>query len=612
MQRPDQQYVTPPFPAFPSVSRYVPLGSIADAMTRVCRSVDAREGVSLVVGPPGTGKSLLCSLLVDRYRETHDVVILGETPIDTRSAYLRHLLHHLGADYRDIADADLQLALVDRVCDNDPPNEGLLIIVDESQALSAEVLEAIRMSTNIHSGGQPRVFAVVVGGVRLDDTLAAPSMEPFSQRIAARCYLHPMNGDETRHYITETIQCCGADPASTITDEAIAAVHHACCGVPRLVNQIMTEAIDIAEAADESLITDHTIDRAWAQLQQLPSPMIESPDLQKNGSPVEFGELDELDSNPLANIASRGDVDTLDDEEALTADECDSDCEEACENSAELSSDSDSSDDRHDLVASMVRENMLSADMFSEGEGENKAKGETQYHSLVSFPASKVNKLAERRVTVKDPSAIFGEFDDEEDVCLKGSSKTAAPILDQPPATQPVASQPAVTECKQDNAIELDIAGSHSCDSYCSDNQCDDFESMLHQEIIGIADMASNANFFALHEASDQQWAESQNEEVADLELIADEVEESPATLRLNRDDNAGDADSCEPETYIRKDLSEGSLRLTVRDDSDLLVIEEDVDLSRSPKSTYLDRNESEVSVDFHSMLQRMRTGSDA
>tara|TARA_R110002073_G_scaffold36582_7_gene106483 strand:+ start:621 stop:2459 length:1839 start_codon:yes stop_codon:yes gene_type:complete len=611
MQRPDQQYVTPPFPAFPSVSRYVPLGSIADAMTRVCRSVDAREGVSLVVGPPGTGKSLLCSLLVDRYRQTHDVVILGETPIDTRAAYLRHLLHHLGADYRGIADADLQLALVDRVCDNDPPNDGLLIIVDEAQALSAEVLEAIRMSTNIQSGGQPRVFAVVVGGVRLDDTLAAPSMEPFSQRIAARCYLHPMNADETRHYVSETIQCCGADPAATITDEALAAVHHACCGVPRLVNQIMTEAIDIAEAADESLITDHTIDRAWAQLQQLPSPMIEAPGVKQEGAPVEFGELDELDSSPLANIASRGEVDTLDEQEALAADECETDAGVACENSADVASESDLSDDHHDLVASTMRENMLSAEMFSDGDVEGMTKGETQYHSLVSFPVSKVSSLAERRVTVKDPSAIFGEFDDEEEVCLKGSAKAAAPILDQPPASQPVGSQPVVVECDQDHATEFDASGSHSCDSYCSDNQCDELESMLHQEIIGIADMASGANYFALHEASEPQWAESQNEEVADLELIADEVEESPATLRLNRDDNAGDADSCEPETYIRKDLSEGSLRLTVRDDSDLLVIEEDVDLSRSPKSTYLDRNESEVSVDFHSMLQRMRTGSE-
>ncbi|GAA5507857.1 ExeA family protein [Novipirellula caenicola] len=607
MQRPDPQYVTPPFPAFPSVSRYVPLGSIADAMTRVCRSVDAREGVSLVVGPPGTGKSLLCSLLVDRYRQTHDVVILGETPIDTRSAYLRHLLHHLGADYRGIADADLQLALVDRVCDNDPPNDGLLIIVDEAQALSAEVLEAIRMSTNIHSGGQPRVFAVVVGGVRLDDTLAAPSMEPFSQRIAARCYLHPMNADETRHYVTETIQCCGADPASTITDDALAAVHHACCGVPRLVNQIMTEAIDIAEAADESLITEHTIDRAWAQLQQLPSPMIESPSVKQDGAPVEFGELDELDSNPLTNIASRGAVNEAD---GLDADDCDV----VCEDTDAVAGDTDVSEDRQDLVASTMRENMLSAETFADGE--SKVKGETQYHSLVSFPVSKVNSLAERRVTVKDPSVIFGEFDDEEEVSLKGTANTVAPIVNQPPATQPVGSQSIASESieiqrEQEDAVESDALGSHAGDSFCSDNRCDDLESMLHQEIIGIADMASSANYLALHEASDPQWTESQHDEEAELELVADEVGESPATLQLNRDDNAGEDDSCEPENYIRKDLSEGSLRLTVCDDSDLLVIEEDVDLSRSSKSTYLDRNESEVSVDFHSMLQRMRTGGE-
>ncbi len=614
MQRSDQQYVTPPFPAFPSVSRYVPLGSIADAMARVCRSVDSREGVSLVVGPPGTGKSLLCSLLVDRYRETHDVVVLGETPIDSPAAYLRHLLHHLGADYRGIGDADLQLALVDRVCDNDPPNAGLLIIVDEAQALGADVLEAIRMSTNIHSGGQPRVFAVVVGGVRLDDTLAAPSMEPFSQRIAARCYLHPMNADETRHYITETIQCCGADPDSTITGEAISAVHHACSGVPRLVNQIMTEAIDIAEAADESLISDYTIDCAWAQLQQLPSPMIESPEFASQGAPVEFGELEELDETPGADARVEEEVATA----AVDSQACDLsevDCEAGacdemvCEQENEAadcvaatgSAATESADEKRDLVASTIRENMLSADVASEHA--ETVKGETQYRSLVSFPVSKVSTLGERRAAVKDPSVIFGEFDDEEDVCLGSAGKPAGArgVAESTPLP------PASTPC-----MDSDSTGSRTIDSQSIDSQCDDLEAMLHQEIIGIGDMSANANFLALHEAADQAWAEARlneatSSEHSDVESFVDEAEAMPSTLSLHVDERR--TSSCELETKLRTDLSDGSLRLTVRDDSDLLIIEEDVDLSRSSSSTSSERDQTEVSVDCHAMIQRMRTG---
>ena len=105
-------------------------------MDRVCRSVDASDAISLVIGPPGTGKSLICGLLVDHFRSSHDVVMIGETPIDSREAFQRHLLHHLGADFSGISDSDLQLALIDRVCSDEAPRGGLLIIVDEAQSTS--------------------------------------------------------------------------------------------------------------------------------------------------------------------------------------------------------------------------------------------------------------------------------------------------------------------------------------------------------------------------------------------------------------------------------------------------------------------------------------------
>jgi type II secretory pathway predicted ATPase ExeA len=296
MQSLDSNYIVPPFPPFPSAKRYVPLGSVQDAMERVCRAVDAREAVSLVIGPPGTGKSLICGLLQSQFKSTHDVVVLGETPITDSATFYRHLLHHLGADIASIPDGDLQLALVNRVCKANSTLRGLLIIVDEAQSLTPEVIEAIRMVTNITRAGEPRVFAVLCGGVKLDDTLVASSLEAFTQRAATRCYLHPLNSQETRQYITQAIRNCGADADETITDEAIAAVHHACSGVPRLINQLLTQAIDCAADADQTLIDERIIDRAWAELQQLPSPMVVEPKFSNSSSPVEYGELSESNS----------------------------------------------------------------------------------------------------------------------------------------------------------------------------------------------------------------------------------------------------------------------------------------------------------------------------
>ncbi len=293
MQPSDSSYNVPPFPAFPSTSRYVPLGPVQDSLGRVCRSIDASEAISLVIGPPGTGKSLIGGLLCEHYRESHDVVVIGETCLDDRAAFMRHLLHALNVEISAVPDGDLQLALVDYACGDESSEGGLLIVIDEAQSLSAEVLEAIRMTTNINRDGEPRVSAVLCGGVKLDETLSDAALESFTQRVATRCYLHPLNADETRRYVTETIRNCGAESEETITDKAITSVHHACSGVPRLINQMMTQAIDCAEDADQSQITEQIIDCAWAQLQQLPSPMVEEPRITQDSAPVEFGELDE-------------------------------------------------------------------------------------------------------------------------------------------------------------------------------------------------------------------------------------------------------------------------------------------------------------------------------
>ena len=120
----DSTFEIPPFPAFPAVSRYVAVGSLEDSLQRIRRSIDACEGLSLVIGPPGAGKSLLCAVLRREYSGSHDVVTLGETPIQDAATFYRHLLHHLGVTPSSVEDGDLQLAIVNRVRDASAKRHG--------------------------------------------------------------------------------------------------------------------------------------------------------------------------------------------------------------------------------------------------------------------------------------------------------------------------------------------------------------------------------------------------------------------------------------------------------------------------------------------------------
>ncbi|MDA7873553.1 AAA family ATPase [Rhodopirellula sp.] len=296
----------PPFPAYPSIERYIGLGSVQDAVERIERSIQARDAISVVIGPPGTGKTLISEVIAARYRTSHQVITLGETPLPDTNSFLRRVLHQLGADIKNVPDGDFQLALFDHLCLGNESEPRMLLLIDEAQSLSPELLETIRTLTNLTRNGEPRVSVVLFGGNHVDELLIAPSMDGFRQRISTRCYLHPLNGEETAWYINQTIRNCGCDPDATITAEAISAVHHACSGLPRLINQLLTHAIEFAADKDEHLMTDGIIDQAWAEVQQLPSPMVDEPEINLTETTVEFGELDSFDS-PSSNLDTTAD-----------------------------------------------------------------------------------------------------------------------------------------------------------------------------------------------------------------------------------------------------------------------------------------------------------------
>ncbi|TWU47722.1 ExeA family protein [Rubripirellula reticaptiva] len=555
MQSTEQDYHVPAFPSFPAVTRYVALGSVEEAFARVCRSVDAQEAVSLVIGPPGTGKSLICGLLVEQYKETHEVVVLGETPIDDRASFLRHLLHHLGMNFSQAPENDLQLALVDRVCGPSSASGGLLIVIDEAQSIAPEVLEAVRMVTNIMKGGKPRVSAVVCGAMKLDEVLIDTSLEAFTQRIATRCYLHPMNGHETRYYIHEIIRGCGADPKDVIVDEAVSAIHHASSGVPRLVNQMMTQAIDTAEEAGESLITEAVVDRAWAALQQLPCPMVDEPALKATGgSPIEFGELELAPMKPLEKKSmqpaaadddmSGREVAELDDSESLGF---------ADEDEWQLA---DESIDLEQSTAMWVDDS------------------DEEYKAVAPLP-----------------SALFGEFEIEEEISAS-VSKDSSPSKE--PSIPVRESAPAASKAPVAPKVPARMS----------------LESMLHQEIVGMTSVDPTVEVYSdssdVHQNMMDIGSSFEPHNSCDDDCSTDC--DSSNDLEMKAADDMA-ASEYESDNYENEDQWSDHIRLA-HDDSDILVIEDELELTRTDSPDASENAPRSVTIDFQSMLARMRTGT--
>ena len=291
-----------PFLAAPDSAQYFPGVTIELARRTLIRSIARGEGPGLVIGAPGTGKSLLCQLIAEEFSAKFAVALLISGRFGTRAALLQAILHQLRLPYRGVEEGELRLSLVDCLDPAAGQHEGLLLIVDEAHLLPWKVLEEIRLLTNLVRDSQPRVRVVITGNSVLEERFANPKLSSFSQRLAARCYLGAMDATETAAYVRAQIAFVGGDADGLLDDDALRAVHRASDGVPRLVNQICDHALIMACVAGLHRLNDAAIDEAWADLQQLPAPWSAKPTDAPSNGVVEFGGLDDMGDEQLTAI----------------------------------------------------------------------------------------------------------------------------------------------------------------------------------------------------------------------------------------------------------------------------------------------------------------------
>jgi hypothetical protein len=174
----------------------------------------------------------------------------------------------------------------------DAGRAGLLLIIDEAQTLPVRLIEEVRMITNVVVGGESRLRLVLSGNSSLEERLSSPKLESLSQRIAARCYLQPLNYDETAAYTRAQLAVAGGDPDRIMTGDIWSAVYHATGGIPRLINQVCDHALMLAAVARRPALDAAVIEEAWADLQQLPLPWpAKTSPKQAAETVVEFGAL---------------------------------------------------------------------------------------------------------------------------------------------------------------------------------------------------------------------------------------------------------------------------------------------------------------------------------
>lgn len=248
-----------PFDLTPDPTLFVPTVRHNEALAALYYGIRRHKGVVVVTGEVGTGKTLMLRCLLQLFKESTEIAY----------AYLfncrlssNEFLHYVAADFglnvaEDQSKSGLLLELSRYVTSRGLQGLTTVLVVDEAHNLSMELLEEIRLLSNLETNNDKLLQIVLVGQPELDVKLDSFALRPLKQRIALRAHLTPLDEQDTDRYILErlTIAGGGSQMDSLFSPDAIKAIHQYSKGYPRLINTICENSLITGYAKQLHTIT---------------------------------------------------------------------------------------------------------------------------------------------------------------------------------------------------------------------------------------------------------------------------------------------------------------------------------------------------------------------
>jgi len=235
--------------------RYLYLGRRhAEALAHLLYGITESGGFIQLTGEVGTGKTTVVRSLLEQLPE-HAEVALVLNPRLSPAEFLLTICEEL---HIEVPDRSSPKAVVDALNEHllkaHAAGRRVVLIVDEAQNLSADVLEQIRLLTNLETAKQKLLQIILIGQPELREVLARSDLRQLAQRITGRYHLEPLEADELRAYVRHRLEVAGSR-VELFTPGAVKALHHHSGGIPRLVNVIADRALLGAWAREETVVS---------------------------------------------------------------------------------------------------------------------------------------------------------------------------------------------------------------------------------------------------------------------------------------------------------------------------------------------------------------------
>jgi general secretion pathway protein A len=259
-----------------------------EALVTLHYGIEARKGFVIITGEAGTGKTTLLRMLMHNLDSAiHTAFVFN--PRLTFTALLRFILSDLGVTSSAKDRLKLTEQLNSHLIGQLKKGHTVALLVDEAQALSDEILEELRLLSNLETDQEKLIQIVLMGQPELESKLDQPELRQLKQRVTLRCRLLPLTEHEVGLYIASRVKTAGYEGKELFVPEAVQKITHYSNGIPRLVNAVCDNALVIASAASKKQVSAEMIDEVAHDL-KLPG----RPQVKAEGATTDFKHREDL------------------------------------------------------------------------------------------------------------------------------------------------------------------------------------------------------------------------------------------------------------------------------------------------------------------------------
>lgn len=256
-----------PFRSMPDTAAYFPASGHEAALAEIRDAFDAGDDGAILTGEPGIGKTILIHRFLEEQPDTVSCILLPSSKYNKPSDLYQAILFDLGQPWQQRNEQDLRLSVTEHFLSELSAGKKTILAIDEAHHLHVDVIEELRMLSNISKSDQRPLFALLAGLGSLRDRLDTPWLRAALQRYRIRNIIPAFSTQETVRYLQHQLEAAGCrDDERLIDRETAEYIAQYSMGIPRLANHIASTAMQLSHANESTTLDFEAVMEAVERL----------------------------------------------------------------------------------------------------------------------------------------------------------------------------------------------------------------------------------------------------------------------------------------------------------------------------------------------------------